>query len=140
MSSRIKHNKKDIETLARLIKSEALGEGNYGMLLVGNVAVNRVVYRCNPFKNISSIKRVVYQPGNFLGVNTKLFNAPVNVKIKDLSKKNIRYWRADPAYNALYFQNPGKGKPCKNRFWGQFAGKYKNHCFYNPDKIEGCGL
>ena len=34
MASRVKYNKKDVETLARLIKSEALGEGNFGILLV----------------------------------------------------------------------------------------------------------
>ena len=140
MSSRIKYRKRDVETLARLMKSEALGEGNFGMLLVGNVGVNRIVYKCSPFKAITTIEKMVYQPGNFLGVNTKLFNAPVNTKIKGLAEKNIKFWRADPSYNALYFQNPGKGEPCKDRFWGKLAGKYKNHCFYDPDKLEGCGL
>ena len=124
MASRVKYNKKDVETLARLIKSEALGEGNFGMLLVGNVGVNRVVYKCSPFKGITSIQKMVYQPGNFLGVNTKLFNAPVNTKIKELAQKNIKFWRAEPANKALYFQNPGKGKECKNRFWGKLSGKY----------------
>ena len=117
MSSRVKYRKRDVETLARLIKSEALGEGNFGMLLVGNVGVNRVVYKCNPFKAITTIEKMVYQPGNFLGVNSKLFNAPVNTKIKELAEKSIKFWRADPAYNALYFQNPGKGKPCKARLF-----------------------
>ena len=140
MSSRVRYTKRDVETLARLIKSEALGEGNFGMLLVGNVGINRVVYKCSPFKAITSIQKMVYQPGNFLGVNSKLFNGPVNTKIKGLAEKNIKFWRAEPAYKALYFQNPGKGNPCKDRFWGEFAGKYKNHCFYDPDELEGCGL
>ena len=42
MSSRIAYNSKEVELLARLIKAEALGEGQEGMLLVGNVVVNRV--------------------------------------------------------------------------------------------------
>jgi N-acetylmuramoyl-L-alanine amidase len=60
--------------------------------------------------------------------------------IKNLAKKGLDYWRGTPATKALYFQNPGRGKECKNRFWGKLAGRYKNHCFYNPDKLNGCGL
>ena len=138
--ARVKYNKKDIELLGRLIKSEALGEGNMGMLLVANTGVNRIVYNCRPFKNITSVHKMVYQKGNFEGVNTRLFNAPVNSKIKELSKKGLDYWRGKPAVNALYFQNPGKNKSCKNRFWGKLSGRYRNHCFYNPDNLKGCGL
>ena len=140
MASRVKYVKKDIETLARLIKSEALGEGNTGMLLVANTGVNRIVYKCKPFKNITSVQKMVYQKGNFAGVNTRLFNAPVNTKIKNLAKKGLDYWRGKPAVNSLYFQNPGKGKSCRPEFWGNLSGRYKNHCFYNPEKISGCGL
>jgi N-acetylmuramoyl-L-alanine amidase len=138
--ARVKYNTKDIDTLGRLIKSEALGEGNTGMLLVANTGVNRIVYKCMPFKNITSVHKMVYQKGNFEGVNTKLFNAPVNSKIKGLAKKGLDHWRGDPAKRALYFQNPGRGKSCKQRFWGELSGRYKNHCFYNPDKLSGCGL
>ena len=123
--SRVKYNSKDVETLGRLIKSEALGEGNTGMLLVANTGVNRIVYKCNPFKKITSVQKMVYQKGNFLGVNTRLFNAPVNSKIKGLAKKGLDYWRDKPATRALYFQNPGKGKSCKKRFWGDLSGRYK---------------
>lgn len=140
MSSRVKYTKKDVETLARLIKSEALGEGNTGMLLVANTGVNRIVYKCKPFKNITSVQKMVYQKGNFAGVNTRLFNAPVNTKIKGLAKKGLDFWRGHPATDSLYFQNPGKGKPCRSEFWGDLSGRYKNHCFYNPKKIDSCGL
>ena len=44
--ARISYTEKEVELLARLIKSEALGEGEEGMLLVGNVIVNRVVAIC----------------------------------------------------------------------------------------------
>ena len=83
---------------------------------------------------------MVYQKGSFAGVNTKLFNAPVNNKVKELAKKGLDYWRGKPATKALYFQNPGKGKNCKQEFWGNLSGRYKNHCFYNPEKLSGCGL
>ena len=137
---RVKYTTKDIETLARLIKSEALGEGNTGMLLVANTGVNRIVYKCKPFKNITSVQKMIYQKGSFAGVNTRLFNAPVNKKVKGLAKKGLDYWRGKPATKALYFQNPGKGKECKKEFWGILNGRYKNHCFYNGDEGQSCGL
>ena len=45
--SRCKATTKEVELLARLMRAEALGEGNTGMLLVANVGVNRVVADCN---------------------------------------------------------------------------------------------
>ena len=39
MSSRIAYNSKEVELLARLIKAEALGEGQEGMLLVGMLSL-----------------------------------------------------------------------------------------------------
>ena len=120
--SRVKYTSKDVETLGRLIKSEALGEGNTGMLLVANTGVNRIVYKCQPFKKVTSVHKMVYQKGNFEGVNTRLFNAPVNSKIKKLAKQGLDYWRGKPATKALYFQNPGKGNPCKNRFCSPATG------------------
>ena len=50
--ARISYTEKEVELLARLIKSEALGEGEEGMLLVGNVVVNRVVANCDIFRNV----------------------------------------------------------------------------------------
>ena len=41
--ARIKYSTEEVDLLARLIKSEALGEGEQGMLLVGNVVINRVI-------------------------------------------------------------------------------------------------
>lgn len=38
----IAFNAKELDLLARLMRAEAEGEGQLGMLLVGNVAVNRV--------------------------------------------------------------------------------------------------
>ena len=39
----VKYNQKELELLARLMRAEALGEGNLGMLMVGNVIVNRAL-------------------------------------------------------------------------------------------------
>ena len=61
MSPRIIHNDSDVDLLARIMKAEALGEGEEGMLMVGNVVVNRVVANCDVFRNTRTISEVVYQ-------------------------------------------------------------------------------
>lgn len=140
MASRVRYTTKEIDLLARLMKSEALGEGRFGMLLVGNVGVNRVVANCDLFRNVRSIQQMVYQsPGGFSGVNTRLFNSGANWTIKNLALKTIKYWRADPANRALFFYAPGSTN-CKSEFYGNFAGRYKGHCFYTPYNITKCGI
>lgn len=57
----IQYTEAEVDLLARLIKSEALGENDEDMLLVGNVVVNRVNARCDVFRNLRTIKDVVYQ-------------------------------------------------------------------------------
>lgn len=37
---------KDVDLLARLMRAEAEGEGKHGMLMVGNVGVNRLRFDC----------------------------------------------------------------------------------------------
>ena len=56
MSKRCKYTNAEVSLLGRLIRSEAVGEGNFGMMLVGNVVVNRVVARCLEFKRQKTIK------------------------------------------------------------------------------------
>ncbi len=62
----IQYTKKEAELLARLMRAEAESEGELGMLMVGNVGVNRVLANCLDFKEIHSIESMVYQhPGGF---------------------------------------------------------------------------
>ena len=62
----IAHNNKELELLARLMRAEAEGEGKTGMLLVGNVCVNRALANCLDFKKINTVERAVMQkPGGF---------------------------------------------------------------------------
>lgn len=62
----ISYTEKEVDLLARLMRAEAVGEGNLGMLMVGNVIVNRALANCLDFKKINSISQVVYQnPGGF---------------------------------------------------------------------------
>lgn len=60
----IKYTTKERDLLARLMRAEAVGEGNLGMLMVGNVGVNRVLGNCLTFKDITTISKMIYQtPG-----------------------------------------------------------------------------
>ena len=49
-------NERDL--LARLMRAEAIGEGELGMLMVGNVGVNRVLANCLTFYDIKSIQNM----------------------------------------------------------------------------------
>lgn len=141
MSSRCKYTTKEVELLARLIKAEAQGEGKKGMLLVGNVGINRVVAKCDLFKKVHSIRQMVYQkPGGFTSINSKLFNSGVNKMQKNIALKTIKSWQGFPATRSLFFYSPGKNKTCKSKFYGDFVGKYKGHCFYQFGKDKKCGL
>ena len=130
----VQYNTKELELLARLMRAEALGEGDLGMLMVGNVAINRVIGNCIDFKNIRSITDMVYQsPGGFSSINSTLFNSSPTTKEKRLAKRVIDGETFYPATNALWFYAPGSGNSCKSTWYNQpNSGKYKNHCFYKP--------
>ena len=132
----IKHTDKELDLLARLMRAEAVGEGNLGMLMVGNVGVNRVLADCLTFKNIRSISEMVYQnPGGFSGINSSLFYGNPTTLEKNLAQRVVRGEYYHPATNALWFYAPTAGTSCSSSWWEQdYAGKYKNHCFYKPDK------
>lgn len=137
---RIKYQTSDLDLLGRIMRAEAVGEGVFGMKLVGNVIVNRVAITCSEFKNKKTIYQVVYQKNQFEGIKISLFNARATKKEKELAYSCIKFWRAYPAYKALYFQNPGKNKACKKKFWGILEGRFKNHCFYNLSSYKGCSI
>ena len=69
----IKHTSKERDLLARLMRAEAVGEGNLGMLMVGNVVINRGISDCLTFKNINTISDVIYQENQFSGTKSSLF-------------------------------------------------------------------
>lgn len=132
----IKYNNKELDLCARLMRAEALAEGELAMLMVGNVIVNRAIANCLDFKNIRSISDVVYQkPGGFVGTNSQLFNnGSATNKEKELAKRVLKGEYYYPATNALWFYGPKKGEECKGTWFGQRnTGRYKSHCFYAPD-------
>lgn len=130
----VAYNTKELDLLARLMRAEATGEGNLGMLMVGNVGVNRVIGNCLDFKNITSIYQMVYQsPGGFSGPNSPLFYSSSTTKEKDLAKRVIVGETFHPATHALWFYSPGTGNSCRATWYNQAnSGRYKNHCFYVP--------
>ncbi len=131
----INYTSKDVDLMARLMRAEALGEGNLGMLMVGNVIVNRAIADCYTFKDTRTISDVVYQsPGGFVGVKSPLFNGAATTREKQLAERCLRGEYYHPATNALWFYAPGTNNSCKSTFFSQnLSGKYKNHCFYKPD-------
>ena len=131
----VKYNQKELELLARLMRAEALGEGNLGMLMVGNVGINRVIANCLTFKDITTIYDMIFQsPGGFSGTKSNLSYGNPTEKEKSLAMRVIRGEYYYPATNALWFYAPSSGSSCSSSWWDQeFAGRYKNHCFYKPD-------
>ncbi len=130
----INYTEKELDLLARLMRAEATGEGEYGMLMVGNVGVNRVLTSCLDFKDIRSINDMVYQsPGGFAGTTSPLFFSSATNKEKELALRVLNGEYYHPATNALWFYAPSQGSSCVSAWYDQrFAGSYKNHCFYEP--------
>ncbi|OIJ14130.1 cell wall hydrolase [Anaerobacillus arseniciselenatis] len=128
----IKANQKDRKMLARLIRAEAEGEGDLGMLKAGNVMVNRVRSACLDFEHINSIPEMTYQsPGGFEAVLHGYFYQRAREHELRLVDKLIKGNRYDPAEFALWFFRPDG--PCPAQWWGQWnSGRYKEHCFYTP--------
>ena len=118
------------------MRAEALGEGNLGMLMVGNVVVNRAIADCLTFKNTMTIESVIFQsPGGFAGVNSNLFYSSATTTEKELALRNLNGETYYPATNALWFYAPKANTACTSTWWDQpLAGRYKNHCFYEPQK------
>lgn len=130
----INYTSKDRDLLARLMRSEALGEGNLGMLMVGNVVVNRALANCLTFKNITSLNDAIYQnPGGFSGIESPLFFSNPTTNERELANRVLRGEYYHPATNALWFYAPGGNANCLDYWWEQKnSGRYKNHCFYEP--------
>lgn len=130
----LKYTTKELDLLARLMRAEALGEGDLGMLMVGNVAVNRALANCLTFKNINTISDVVYQsPGGFAGVTSNLFFSTATTKEKMLAERVLRGEYYYPATNALWFYAPSGSSNCVTLWYDQrLSGRFKAHCFYQP--------
>lgn len=134
----IAYNNKELELLARLMRAEAESEGDLGMLMVGNVGVNRVKANCLDFKNIRSVQQMVFQrPGGFEStLYSYFYQAPREID-KKLAKRVLKGEKFHPATRALWFY--ASNEDCQSKWWGQWnSGRYGSHCFYSPVESENC--
>ncbi|MDQ0115313.1 cell wall hydrolase [Paenibacillus harenae] len=132
----IKTNAEETKMLARLMRAEAEGEGELGMLMVGNVGVNRVRGNCLDFRNIRSIPQMVFQrPGGFEATQKGYFYQAARDKDIRLANRIINGERQHPASNALWFFRPTGA--CPNTWYDQSnSGRFKAHCFFVPTRSD----
>lgn len=64
------------------MRAEALAEGDLGMLMVGNVVVNRTIANCLDFKDTRTITDVIYQKINLVELNQVFFKVLVQQEKK----------------------------------------------------------
>ncbi len=133
----IKANSEDVKVLARLMRAEAEGEGELGMLMVGNVGVNRILGNCLDFRNIRNVNDMVYQsPGGFEAPQKGYFYQRARDIDIRLAQRTIAGERTWPATNALWFFRP-EGDCPPTWYNQQNTGRYKAHCFFTPT-YEDC--
>lgn len=135
----VPYTSKEVDLLARLMRAEAEGDGKLGMLLVGNVGVNRVLARCLDFKDIRTLTKMIYQsPGGFEATQRPYFYQAAREVDKKLARRVIKGERFVPATTSLWFYNPF-GEVCRAQWFDQWnSGRYKSHCFYAPLVSEYC--
>ncbi|MFC4559008.1 cell wall hydrolase [Virgibacillus kekensis] len=133
---RVAYIENDINLIARMMRAEAEGEGRLGMLMVGNVIVNRLKADCLDFKDLRSIREVIFQVqgGNYSFEAVQkgnLFYSPARSVEKKLARQVVKYWRKHPSKYALWYFNPYAA--CPPTWYGQpLTGQYKQHCYYEP--------
>ncbi|MDD3999303.1 MAG: cell wall hydrolase [Bacilli bacterium] len=135
----IAFNEAEVKLLARLIRAEAESEGRLGMLMVGNVGVNRVRANCLDFVSIRTVEQMVFQrPGGFEATLYGYFyQAAREIEIQ-LARRVISGETFHPATRALWFYN-AFDEPCRAQWFGQWnSGRHKAHCFYSPVESENC--
>jgi N-acetylmuramoyl-L-alanine amidase len=127
----VRARQQDIDLLARLLRAEAEGEGKQGMLMVGNVGINRVRANCSDFKGLRTIPQMVYQAHAFEAVQKGYFYQKPRATERALARRVVNGERIWPSkYSLWYFRPPGN---CPAQWYNQpLVGRYKLHCFYQP--------
>ncbi|MBB5355490.1 MULTISPECIES: cell wall hydrolase [Anoxybacillus] len=132
----VAYTEEDVKLLARLMRAEAEEDGQLGMLMVGNVGVNRVRANCLDFEGLRSIRQMVFQsPGGFEAVQKGYFYQRAREEDMRLARRVIRGERFHPATNSLWFFRPDGA--CPAQWFNQWnAGRFKSHCFYAPTRSD----
>ena len=134
----VRATSKDIDLLARLMRAEAESEGELGMLMVGNVGVNRVRTACLDFTDIRNLEQMVFQrPGGFEATTKSYFYQRARDNDLKLAQRVVNGERFHPATRSLWFFDPGESTPCPAQWYGQWnTGRFKAHCFFSPTEEE----
>ncbi len=134
----VKYNEAEVKLLARLMRAEAESDGQLGMLLVGNVGINRVLANCLDFIDIRSIEQMVFQrPGGFESTLYSYFYQPAREVDIKLARRVIKGEKFSPAQRSLWFY--ATTGDCQAQWFNQWnSGKFKSHCFYSPVESENC--
>ncbi|WP_213422181.1 cell wall hydrolase [Bhargavaea massiliensis] len=132
----VRATEKEVQLLARLMRAEAEGEGDLGMLMVGNVGVNRVRGDCLDFQDIRTLQQMVFQrPGGFEATTKGYFYQRARPEDIRLARRVINGERFHPATRSLWFFMPEGA--CPAQWWNQWnTGRYKSHCFYSPSESD----
>ncbi|MBB6445240.1 N-acetylmuramoyl-L-alanine amidase [Bacillus benzoevorans] len=131
----VKANESDIALLARLLRAEGEGEGQQGMLMIGNVGINRIRANCSDFKGLRTIPQMIYQPHAFEATIKGYFYQRARESEKRLARRSIKGERLWPAKFSLWYFRP-EGD-CPATWYDQpFVGRFKLHCFYEPTGEE----
>ena len=132
----IKYTDAELDLLARLMRAEAEGDGQLGMLLVGNVGVNRVrsdasismifeVCRIWFFKVLEASKR--RRNRIFISVLVRW----IEIWQGALSTANVSLRRTI----IMVFHARGD---CPAQWYNQWnTGRFKSHCFFSPT-VQDC--
>lgn len=118
------------------MRAEAEGDGDLGMLMVGNVGVNRVLANCLDFRDIRDLEQMVFQsPGGFEATQKGYFYQRARPQDIRLAERVINGEKFHPASNSLWFFMPSG--ECPAQWYGQWnTGRFKAHCFFAPLQSE----
>ncbi|KIL52735.1 cell wall hydrolase [Jeotgalibacillus campisalis] len=132
----IAHTEKEVDLLARLMRAEAEGDGELGMLMVGNTGVNRARVNCMDFTTIRTIEQMVFQsPGGFEATQKGYFYQRPRERDRQLARRVLRGERFHPATNSLWFYRPDGD--CPAQWYDQWnTGRFKSHCFFSPTAAD----
>jgi len=133
----IKYTDAELDLLARLMRAEAEGDGQLGMLLVGNVGVNRVRSGCLDFNDIRNLQDMVFQsPGGFEATTKPYFYQRARELDRNLARRVINGERFTPGERSLWFFMPVGD--CPAQWYNQWnTGRFKSHCFFSPT-VQDC--
>jgi len=133
----IKYTDAELDLLARLMRAEAEGDGQLGMLLVGNVGVNRVRSGCLDFNDIRNLQDMVFQsPGGFEATTKPYFYQRARELDRNLARRVVNGERFTPGERSLWFFMPVGD--CPAQWYNQWnTGRFKSHCFFSPT-VQDC--